>query len=508
MAIWNIKLPKLKTKNSNGEVNLTKQNLPGGFCERMKNLLGKSYREFEHQLISGKPVQSFYENTYFDSASLPESFFQSVGASKIPYADNGYYFTAEKIGNTAFHHAGALYVQDPSAMCTVCSAQIKSGMKILDMCASPGGKTIYAAIKAGKNGAVVSNEFNVSRCKTLVGNVERMGLSNVIVLNCDAADSNDLPASYPEFFDLIFADTPCSGEGMFRKYPDEAISNWSTENIAMCAVRQKKILDNAAKCLKPGGTIVYSTCTFSLQENEMLIDAFLSEHDTFSLCEAPSAVKNATADAHLFENCKRTDIIKARRFYPHISPGEGQFIAILKKDSEVSVCENKGGKEQFEVFRSSKHDKRLSKGQKNSRNDQSTPSKEEISAIDSFCNGLIENFDISRIKKYGENLIYTNTLIPLPQKHVFSGGIKLGEVVKGRLIPHHQLFKAFGSCFSRKINLDYTDENVYRYLKGETFEQDVPDGWCAVMVNGFVLGGAKAVSGNIKNHYPKGLRIN
>lgn len=466
--------------------------LPQQFLERMKSLLGDDFENFKDALENGSPSQSMFINTAFENAHIPEEFLRSINASRLPFFENGFYFEYEGIGNTPLHHAGAFYVQDPSAMCTVCAAVIKPGTKILDMCASPGGKTLLAAIKTGQHGTVVANEFSVSRCKTLVGNAERMGLSNISVVNTDATDENGLSKDFPETFDIVIADAPCSGEGMFRKYTEQAVSEWSVDNIKLCAARQKSILENAAKCVKPGGFLLYSTCTFSLEENEMQTDAFLCSHPDFSLCGVNDGVKSVTVRAHCFDGCKTPDISLARRFYPHISKGEGQYIALMQKSAD-SASES------------------VSVPSKKKKNGDVRPSnllsKEETRALTDFFKGLYPGFDISRAEKYADNIIYVHPNMPRAKKHVFSGGVKLGEVSKGRLIPHHQLFKALGTQFTRIIDLSYDDERVYSYLHGDTFAYDIPDGWCAVSVNGFILGGAKAVTGTVKNHYPKGLRI-
>ena len=465
--------------------------LPEKFKDRMKSILADEYPAFISEIENEKPSSAFFSNAAY-APELPAEFLLSVNAKRVPFCSDAYYFDAEKIGNTPLHHAGAFYVQDPSAMSTLCAVNIRRGWKILDMCASPGGKTLYAALKAGDEGFVVANEYNVSRCKTLVGNVERLGASNVAVLNTDASDENGLSRIYPKAFDLVIADVPCSGEGMFRKYPMEAADNWSEENISLCAARQKKILENAAKCVKPGGCLVYSTCTFSTQENETQILEFLSSHSEFALAEVSEQVKKVTRPACRPESCTdlEFEIEKARRFYPHLSRGEGQFIALMQNKDE-QTCSN-----------DIKNDGKKRKAA------LCAPSKEQLSAISDFANAALMNFDISRAAVYGDNLIYVGkNALPLPEKRVFSGGVKLGELSKGRLVPHHQLFKALGADFRRKINLHFTDERCIKYLRGETFEYDIPDGWCAVLIDGFPAGGAKAVGGVVKNHYPKGLRL-
>ncbi len=461
----------------------------------MKKILGDEYYDFENALLNGSASQAFYVNTK-DALSLPQSFLESVNANITPFCDIGYYFNAEKIGKSPLHHAGAFYVQDPSAMCSLSAASIPAGSKILDLCASPGGKTLYAAIKTGADGFVVANEYNVTRCKTLVGNVERLGLSNVSVINFDATDKTQLCDIYKGYFDVIIADCPCSGEGMFRKYPEQAIGEWNEENIELCSLRQSKILETAKELLSPGGLIIYSTCTFSLQENEMLICKFLSQNQNFKLEDTNKQVKDVTCDGYCFDGCDLRDIYKARRFYPHKSRGEGQFIALLRNTDDIQTAPD-SHKEARAGIKREKNDARLQ---------PSLPSKEELSAVISFFDSVGIKIDTRCITKYADNLIFTKSPIKLPTRHVFSGGVKLGEVSKGRLIPHHQLFKVFGKSFTRKVELTYNDPDAEKYLCGQTLCCDIPDGWCAVIIDGFVAGGAKASGGVVKNHYPKGLR--
>ena len=317
--------------------------IPEKFINRMKKLLGDEYNSFHTEITEGVSTRSLFINTEkTDIVSFKEIFKEKL--SPTQFCENGFYFESESIGKTPLHHAGAIYVQDPSAMSTVCSVEIEKGSKILDMCASPGGKTLLAALKTGTDGLVVANEYSVSRCKTLVGNIERFGLSNVICTNANAAEDSFLADNFKEKFDLIIADCPCSGEGMFRKYPEQAISEWSQENIDKCAIRQAKILDNAALCVKNGGKIIYSTCTFSLEENEITIDAFLKRHKNFSLIPVTEEVGKITVDGYFFDGCSTENIFLSRRFYPHKSIGEGQFIAVLQKNDfseEIQEMKNK-----------------------------------------------------------------------------------------------------------------------------------------------------------------------
>lgn len=460
------------------------KNLPEAFLERMKNILKDDFDAFLQEIIKDNSEKSlFYNTNLLDCDSFEK--LCDFDVYKIDLADNTYFFNKDGIGNSFLHHAGAIYIQDLSAMCTQNALDIKDNFLILDMCASPGGKSIGSALK-NKNGLVISNEYNVSRCKTLVSNIERFGLCNSIVLNSDAADDNFLSKNYPEVFDLIICDVPCSGEGMFRKYPEQAIAEWSQENVVLCANRQKKILENAEKCVKNGGYILYSTCTFSLEENEMQISEFLKNHEDFELCEVSEKVKNLTVEGFSDFDGAHPDIHLTRRFYPHIAKGEGQFIALLRKtgDSETECKIN--------------HKNYISL------------TKDEQKTVYDFLKSTIENPDeiIGDIYKYGDNIIYTKFSHLIPKSHVFSGGVKIGEISKSRLIPHHSFFKCFGDRFLNKVELSPIDERINKYLHGEGFDFESENGFCTVCVNNLILGGGKCVDGTVKNHYPKGLRTN
>ncbi len=460
------------------------KNLPEKFLDRMKYLLKDQYEVFLQEMSKENSEKALFFNTNV----LKGNDFEALcdfEVSKIDLSDNTYFFEKDGIGNSYLHHAGGIYIQDLSAMCTTGSLDIKDDFLILDMCASPGGKSIGSALKC-KNGLILSNEFNVSRCKTLVSNIERFGLSNSIVINTDAADDDFLSKNYPEAFDLIICDVPCSGEGMFRKYPEQAISEWSEENVTLCAKRQKKILENAQRCVKEGGYILYSTCTFSLEENEMQISQFLNTHEDFELCDVSEKVKNLTVSGFCDFEGAHPDINLTRRFYPHISKGEGQFIALLRKK-----CDN------------------TSESKINHKN-YVPLAKDETKIVFDFLKSTIENPDeiIGDIYKYADNIIYTKFPHFIPKSHVFSGGVKIGEISKSRLIPHHSFFKCFGSSFLNKVQLSPEDERITKYLHGESFDYDTKNGFCAICVKNLILGGGKCVDGTVKNHYPKGLRTN
>ena len=446
--------------------------LPEKFENRMKSLLKDEYPLYE-KAINEPAQKGFRVNT--EKISLED--FEKInpfGSEKIPYVENGFYLETEKAGNHPLHHAGVIYIQEPAAMAPAECVKIEPHFKVLDMCAAPGGKSTQLKNKLGKDGILVSNEIIPSRCKILTGNIERLGLKNCITT---CMDTSRLADTFGKAFDLIMLDAPCSGEGMFRKEPN-AISEWSEENVTLCANRQKEILENAVKLLKDGGTIVYATCTFSLEENEMVIDNFLTEHPDFIICEVPKTVEKATADGIFFEGCKTENIHFARRFYPHKGRGEGQFMAVLK--STLPKAENLAIK----------------------------PKQEKINPlITEFLNDTLEDFSCDAVRLYNKNPAYFENAFPLPDGKAFMYGVTIGDIKKNFILPHHQFFMAFGHKFKRRLELSLSDTRVLRYLHGEEIEADLPNGWAVVTVEGCTLGGIKVVNGTAKNHYPKGLRI-
>ena len=321
---------------------------------------------------------------------------------------------------------------------------------------------------------LVSNEIIASRCKILTGNVERLGLHNTVTTCMDSAR---IAKTFPETFDLIMIDAPCSGEGMFRKEA-AAIPEWSEENVAMCAARQAEILDNGVKALKDGGTIIYATCTFSLEENEMTVDGFLQRHPEFELQEVLKRVQDATEGGISFDGCVCKELYKTRRFYPHKNRGEGQFMAVLRHRG--TLCSPSGMK----------------------------PKSEKTDPIvTEFLKDTLVDYDPGQITLYNGNPVVFTPDFAVPKGAAFCCGVTIGEIRKNYLQPHHQFFMAMGKHFKRKIDLDPDGDTVQWYLRGEEIPADCENGWAVVTVKGCPLGGAKVSGGKAKNHYPKGLRL-
>ncbi len=445
--------------------------LPSVFVTRMKGLLGEEYSDFEKSLNEA-PVRAFRVNT--DKISVEE--FEKInifGNSKVPYTNNGFYLEYDKIGNHPYHKAGLIYVQEPAAMAPAESIDVCPDWYILDMCAAPGGKSTQLKNKLGDNGVLVSNEIVPSRCKILTGNIERLGLHNTVTT---CMDTSTLAEIFPHTFDMVMCDAPCSGEGMFRK-EQAAIDDWSIGNVTACAKRQGEILSNAARLVKHGGYIVYSTCTFSLEENEMTVDAFLLRHPEFELCEATNRVKKCSVDGINFDGCVCKNLHFTRRFYPHIQKGEGQFVAVLK--NTLSARENVVPAHKINCTEN---------------------------CVFEFLDDTLEYYSKEKVlSKNGTPIYFTD--FDIKNATAFSCGITIGEIRKGYILPHHQFFSALGGQFKRKINLSADSTDLQKYLRGEEISTALPNGWAAVTVDGYALGGAKVVNGVAKNHYPKGLRI-
>ncbi len=458
---------------------------PKEFLSRMEAILGEEMPAFLGS-ASMTPTRALHVN---ERVCTPAALVASsdFSLSPIPYAADGFYLESEeRAGRHPLHHAGAFYMQEPSAMAPVTCLPLSRGMRVLDVCAAPGGKSTQVANRIGRSGLLVSNEIMPARAATLAGNLERMGLVNAVVTNTDA---ETLATRYPSFFDAVVVDAPCSGEGMFRKDP-VAVDNWNMGNVRLCAERQREILSHAVKTLRPGGYLLYATCTFSPEENEGTLAAFLASHPDMTLIPVSDAVAASTQPALKPTDCdaRIADAIHAcaRRFYPHTGRGEGQFMAVMQRaqDAEVTPLPKK-------------------------RKDDITPlSREDARIWEDFCRKTFSEGTVLPTP-----YIFKGSISLLPYEFptgadiTYARGVRAGHVEKGRIVPEHWLFSAYGRQFRRTIDLPCDDPRILAYLRGETFPCDLADGWGCVMVSGCPLGGIKVTGGIAKNHYPKGLRL-
>ncbi len=429
----------------------------------MKNLLADEYEEWLKFYNSGDVFRGLRVNTLKCGA---DKLAKHIGfeLKPTPFCRDGFYIPSEitGIGNHPLHHAGAFYVQEPSATSAVTMLGVQKGDRVLDLCAAPGGKSTQIACALGGEGLLWSNEIVKNRAIILLSNIERMGVRNAVVSNCRPDALCDRLRGY---FDRVLVDAPCSGEGMFRK--NSAAEEWSVEHVKSCADRQLKILNSAKSALKENGVLVYSTCTFSREENEGVIERFLAENPDFVLEDSGVSFGRPTLGY-------------ARRIFP-MDGGEGHFAARLRKRSyEPSVPETR-------------------------RKTDKLPD-----AVAEFYTTVF------RDKPFGESLSIVGDKIlafdkPLPDTKglsVLRSGVLLGELRKNRVEPHHCAFMAAGAedCAER-VDFDCDSDQIRRFLHGEELEiaSDLK-GYTAVTVNGVTVGFGKASGGRLKNKYPKGLR--
>ena len=440
------------------------------FFERMKDLLGDDFERYI-ETVDKEPYRGIRVNTL---KVLPDELLPLLpfAGERVPFAEDGYYVSAEKLGKHPLHHAGAFYVQEPSAMSAVTALGVKPGDKVLDMCAAPGGKSTQIASRLGGTGLLWANEVIRPRAHILLSNIERMGVKNAVVSNMEADKLANMLAG---FFDKVLVDAPCSGEGMFRK-DKEAIYEWTPEHSAACAERQKAILDSASAAVAPDGVMVYSTCTFSRDENEGVVEHFLMNHPEFELIDTGCKFGEPSRFGEGMDLCCRV--------FPYHG-GEGHFVAKFRR---------KGGKS----YRGGSYT-------------YIEPSKEERQEIDAFITDLLRNPSFRHYHVIDDRILNLPDVELLPDMtgmNILRAGTKLGDFKKGRIEPHHNLATSLTPYdFKRRLILYSTDELTARYISGEEIEIDRwIKGWAVVSVNGIALGLGKAVDGRLKNKYPKGLR--
>lgn len=458
-------------------------NLPIEFEKKMKAFLGNEWDDFLYSYDNNRFQALRFNTLKVQSQEERMRILKTLKISsekKVSWANEAYYFDENvRPGKHPYHEMGLYYIQEPSAMSAAALLAPKPGMRVLDLCAAPGGKSTQLATYLGDSGLLVSNEINTQRSRILSQNIERMGIKNAIVTN---EDSFVLASHFPGFFNAIQVDAPCSGEGMFRKLP-EAIEQWSMENVAICAERQKEILDNAAVMLKPGGVIVYSTCTFSKEENEDVIEYFLERHPDFTLEEM-------------------------ERFWPHKVDGEGHFVAKLVRRGCVDT--------DLKADRKTKKNKN-SKNRKNETKPALT--KENMKLLSEFLDETISE-DMAAWIKNSRLVMFGEQLYRLPDMEVDIKGLKvqraglhIGEFKKQRFEPSHSLALALKLNDAKNVvKLTCDNPQTIGFFNGQSVmlsdEQaaECKKGWALVCVDGYPAGWGKVNGAQVKNHYPKGLR--
>lgn len=446
--------------------------LPSKFIDEMKEMLGDEFDDF---LASYD--EDYYRGIRCNTLKITPSEFEKkvpFVSEKVDWVQNGYYTSEdEQPAKHPYYFAGLYYIQEPSAMMPASQLPVEPGDRVLDLCAAPGGKTTELGAKLKGEGVLVSNDISASRAKALVKNVEQFGIKNAVVVS----ESPDKLAERLEgYFDKILVDAPCSGEGMFRKVHSIA-KNWEQYGSQYYADIQRTVLPSAVKMLKPGGMMIYSTCTFSKLEDE----------DSISF---------------ILENNPDMELIESHKLFPHKIKGEGHFVALLhKKDTATALAVESSAKDGKEKGTINKYDTKV----------RSKYKKISDEAFD-FFESIGFKIDVSRLWVNEDRINMLPEDAPdLSRLRVLRTGLFLGEMKKGRFEPSQSLALALkAEEYPNVLDLKLDDDRVVRYLKCESIDVEdgeVSDGYCLVAVDGYPLGWGKVDKGRFKNKYLPSWRL-
>lgn len=482
--------------------------LPHAFLERMEKLLGTEYNDF---------LESYEQERTYGLRRNPLKTSETEFMEKIPFtlepvswAQEGYYYHAsDQPGRNILHEAGAYYIQEPSAMAVVEILDPQPGESILDLCAAPGGKSTQIAGRMQGKGLLVSNEIITSRAKILSQNIERLCIRNCVVCN---ETPDRMAAFFPVFFDRIVVDAPCSGEGMFRK-DDTAVAEWSKEHVAMCADRQYGILTKAAGMLKPGGFLVYSTCTFAPDENEGVISRFLREHEDFTIEEVPHNDAFVPGRPDWIQNPVK-GLEHTMRLMPYKLRGEGHYIAALRRCGGMQDTYMETAAEKQETAGNGNAGTLVDKKHRSAKR-RSAMDKNQVISVSSVQIFLTEELGLpgdwldrqcGRIQAFGDQVyLVPEAMISMDGMKVVRPGLHLGTNKKNRIEPAHALALALNIEETDK-KMSLSEEEAKRYIHGDSLTCGVQKGWTILTYEGYPLGFGKAANGQMKNHYPRGLR--
>lgn len=530
---------------------MTKQ-LPVLFREKMIDLLGED--EFEQFLDSNEEPRTF--GLRVNSVKVNKDDFLAKSPfmlSAVPWASEGFYYEeGERPGKHPYYHAGLYYIQEPSAMAPVELLQVLPGERVLDLCAAPGGKSTQIAAKLQGEGVLVVNDIHSDRVKALVKNLELLGVTNAVVMN---EKPERMLTAFQGYFNKILIDAPCSGEGMFRK-EEEMMQQWERHSVQEFASMQRELLGQAAQMLAPGGMIVYSTCTFSPEENEAQIAEFLDKHPAFDVVPVegfgagrPDWLRAPWCEDGAYSTRAMEAVAGTARLWPHRLRGEGHFVAVLRRDGDAEASESESAKADADGDARGRADRRVvdaemsavdanasadadfvsASGKRSGREALrrgrvKTPSRAVVGLepLQEFAGELLrsEPFAFQRLVCYGEHAYASPA--GLPELHglkVVRPGWYIGALHRGRFEPSHAL--AMGLRMreaKRALSLALSDERALRYLKGETLEvaeseiirdpevTKAAKGYCLVCIEDHPVGWGKWLGGMLKNEYPPGWR--
>ena len=428
--------------------------LPEAFLTRMEQQLGEEYPAFLQSLERPRAVALRFNPLKGDAPAM--AFVQQP----VPWEPMGYYYDPEaRPGLHPYHEAGVYYLQEASAMAPVSLLDPQPGEWVCDLCAAPGGKTTQIAGRMVGEGFLLCNEINPKRARILSRNIERMGVGNALVTN---EHPEKLASRLAGCFDKVLIDAPCSGEGMFRK-EEAAVTDWSQETVEMCARRQQEIMHSGAQLVRPGGRLVYSTCTFAPEENELAVAAFLERHPDFTM-EAANAPWFTPAGEGAF------------RLLPHKLLGEGHFAAVLRRQGDEP------------------------------REEPDSIQKEKLpKEWEEFAKDLKIKLPQGRAIRFGQSLYWVPEGMPeIKGLKVERPGLELGIAKKDRFEPAHALALWLKSC-ARQQDFPAESPEIAAYMHGDVVPTE-HKGWCLVTVDGYSIGWGKGAGNTLKNHYPKGLR--
>jgi len=440
--------------------------LPGNYLNEMSALLNDELDEYL-EAMEKEPFSCIRINT--SKISVEE--FRRISPfelTPVPWCEEGFYVSPEvRPGTHPYYYAGLYYIQEPSAMAPAAVLPVEEGDLVLDACAAPGGKSTALGAKLNGTGLLVSNDISATRQNATLKNMERFGIANSYII---AEDLKKLRDRFPAFFDKILVDAPCSGEGMFRKQPS-LITSWMDRDSSFYAPLQKEILKNAWTMLKPGGMLVYSTCTFAVEEDEEVIEDLMNSFTDVIIEDSPLAVH--------FEKGVKAGFEKCMRLYPHKLDGEGHFVCLLRKE-----------------------------GSSEKNHDSFKGKKIRNTGFESFMK-LIRDDSAQRYE------LIKDRIYRLPQNTIDSHGVRtvrsglyMGSVKNDRFEPSSALaFALKAEQFENVLNLEADDIRTEKYLRVETIrDENTKDGWVLVCVNGYPLGFGKCSSRSIKNKLEKGYR--
>ena len=460
--------------------------LPEAFLLKMQELLGEEFGQylesFKEEWKPGLRVNTLKLSPGELAELVPWNL------EPVPWADNGFYYDGTLDGEVLrpskhpAYYAGLYYLQEPSAMTPAAMLPVVPGDRVLDLCAAPGGKSTELASKLKGRGMLVSNDISYSRARALLKNLELAGAANICVTS-EAPEK--LAGVWPEFFDKILVDAPCSGEGMFRR-DEDMVKDWNEKGPEYYVPIQRQILSQAAAMLRPGGYMLYSTCTFSVEEDEENVAYVLEEFPQMQLCcldldKVPGA-------------CGGFGLSGCMRLFPHRLKGEGHFLALMRKKGG-----DDGGKEILPPMDPGTAGKRVR-------------AVEKEKELDAFLRQSGAEWDYERIVIHQDNAYYLPEGLAwnLPLRFLRTG-LFLGELKKGRFEPSQALAMSMNAGqFPNTVSFPGGDSRVLRYLKGETISLEGDEGpvkgWCLAAMEGFPLGWAKGTGMSLKNKYYPGWR--